>query len=108
MILRSPKSRHFFSFTANGFSLRSVSDRRKLKKRSLDTILGVHTGGLPFSHLSSHHIFQLTSSFNSSYLISSGPNGRRLGEKGHTPQDYLKFKDLLERFEFIDLFIVII
>ena len=73
MILRSPKSRHFFSFTANGFALRSVSDRRKLKRKSLDTILGVHTGG---------------------------PNGRRLGEKGHFPQDYLKFKDLLERFLF--------
>mmetsp|Transcript_31893 Transcript_31893/g.49917 ORF Transcript_31893/g.49917 Transcript_31893/m.49917 type:complete len:547 (-) Transcript_31893:169-1809(-) len=70
MILRSPKSRHFFSFTANGFALRSVSDRRKLKRKSLDNILGVHTGG---------------------------PNGRRLGEKGHYPQDYLKFKDLLER-----------
>jgi len=70
MILRSPKSRHFFSFTASGFALRSVSDRRKLKKKSLDTILGVHSGG---------------------------PNGRRLGEKGHSPQDYIKFKDLLER-----------
>eukprot|EP00211_Chloroparvula_japonica_P001983 CAMPEP_0119118900 /NCGR_PEP_ID=MMETSP1310-20130426/619_1 /TAXON_ID=464262 /ORGANISM="Genus nov. species nov., Strain RCC2339" /LENGTH=478 /DNA_ID=CAMNT_0007108299 /DNA_START=98 /DNA_END=1534 /DNA_ORIENTATION=- len=70
MILRSPKSRHFFSFTANGFGLRSVSDRRKLKRRTLTNILGAKMGG---------------------------PHGRRLGEKGHSPQDYTKFMDLLER-----------
>ena len=71
MILRSPKSRHFFSFTANGFGLRSVSDRRKLKKRNLDVIVGANSGG---------------------------PSGRRLGERGHAPQDYVKFMDLLGKY----------
>jgi dual specificity tyrosine-phosphorylation-regulated kinase 1 len=100
MILQSSKAKKFFVFGSDGFMLRSPPSRsmasrnlavhantslqqqlelqQQLKKqhdrrqgsRSLEHILGVHSGG---------------------------PGGRRANDPGHSPADYLTFVDLVKR-----------
>jgi len=73
MIESSPKAKKFFTlngldeFGQKKYELRSKS---VVKKRDLSQIIGVNT---------------------------HGPNGRRLGEPGHTVIEYLKFYDLVEK-----------
>ncbi|XP_032243235.1 dual specificity tyrosine-phosphorylation-regulated kinase 1A isoform X2 [Nematostella vectensis] len=73
----APKARKFFDRLPDGsYQCLKVKDGVKVKEylspgsRKLHDILGCETGG---------------------------PGGRRLGEAGHTLQDYLKFKDLILR-----------
>uniref|UniRef100_A0A0N5B0V6 Dual specificity tyrosine-phosphorylation-regulated kinase mbk-1 n=1 Tax=Syphacia muris TaxID=451379 RepID=A0A0N5B0V6_9BILA len=68
------KTKKFFDKLEDGTYVPKESPEKKTYRapgqRRLADILGVETGG---------------------------PGGRRLGEHGHTPEDYLKFKDLIER-----------
>jgi len=68
------KTRKFFEKLSDGsYMLKKTKMNRKYKPagaRRLHEILGVETGG---------------------------PGGRRLNEPGHSVQDYLRFKDLIQR-----------
>ncbi|XP_063055547.1 dual specificity tyrosine-phosphorylation-regulated kinase 1B isoform X2 [Engraulis encrasicolus] len=75
MLDQAPKARKYFDKLSDG--LWTVKKNKDIKKeykppatRRLHEILGVETGG---------------------------PGGRRAGEQGHAPCDYLKFKDLILR-----------
>ncbi|KAM6967921.1 dual specificity tyrosine-phosphorylation-regulated kinase 1B isoform 2-T2 [Aplochiton taeniatus] len=75
MLDQAPKARKYFDKLSDG--LWTVKKNKDIKKeykppatRRLHEILGVETGG---------------------------PGGRRAGEPGHAPCDYLKFKDLILR-----------
>ncbi|XP_043935287.1 dual specificity tyrosine-phosphorylation-regulated kinase 1A-like [Protopterus annectens] len=75
MLDQAPKARKYFDKLADG--IWTIKKNKDLKKeyrgpgtRRLHEILGVETGG---------------------------PGGRRAGEQGHSPSDYLKFKDLILR-----------
>ncbi|XP_033911764.2 dual specificity tyrosine-phosphorylation-regulated kinase 1B-like isoform X2 [Acipenser ruthenus] len=75
MLDQAPKARKYFDKLTEG--LWTVKKNKDIKKeykppatRRLHEILGVETGG---------------------------PGGRRAGEQGHAPCDYLKFKDLILR-----------
>ncbi|XP_022189863.1 serine/threonine-protein kinase minibrain [Nilaparvata lugens] len=73
------KTRRYFEYVSTGdgydgsYVLKKFKDMKKYKRpgtRRLHDILGVEVGG---------------------------PGGRRIGEPGHSPQEYLKFKDLITR-----------
>ncbi|XP_042295212.1 dual specificity tyrosine-phosphorylation-regulated kinase 1B isoform X2 [Sceloporus undulatus] len=75
MLEQAPKARKYFEkLPEGGWVLRRGKDGRKDYKvpgtRRLHEVLGVESGG---------------------------PGGRRAGEQGHSPSDYLKFKDLVLR-----------
>ncbi|XP_064425393.1 dual specificity tyrosine-phosphorylation-regulated kinase 1B isoform X1 [Latimeria chalumnae] len=75
MLDQAPKARKYFDkITEGGWTVKKNKDVKKEYKspgtRRLHEILGVETGG---------------------------PGGRRAGEQGHSPSDYLKFKDLIFR-----------
>uniref|UniRef100_A0A8D0GHJ4 dual-specificity kinase n=1 Tax=Sphenodon punctatus TaxID=8508 RepID=A0A8D0GHJ4_SPHPU len=75
MLEQAPKARKYFDkLPEGGWALRRGKDGRKEYKvpgtRRLHEVLGVESGG---------------------------PGGRRAGEQGHSPSDYLKFKDLVLR-----------
>ncbi|XP_072324961.1 dual specificity tyrosine-phosphorylation-regulated kinase 1B-like isoform X2 [Scyliorhinus torazame] len=75
MLEHAPKARKYFEKLSDGlWAMKKVKDMKKEYKaaasRKLHNIIGVETGG---------------------------PNGRRAGEPGHTPAEYLKFKDLILR-----------
>ncbi|XP_048476472.1 dual specificity tyrosine-phosphorylation-regulated kinase 1B isoform X1 [Rhincodon typus] len=75
MLEQAPKARKYFEKLSDGlWAIKKVKDVKKEYKvaasRKLHNIIGVETGG---------------------------PNGRRAGEPGHTPAEYLKFKDLILR-----------
>ncbi|GCC40530.1 hypothetical protein chiPu_0024928, partial [Chiloscyllium punctatum] len=75
MLEQAPKARKYFEKLSDGlWAVKKVKDVKKEYKaaasRKLHNIIGVETGG---------------------------PNGRRAGEPGHTPAEYLKFKDLILR-----------
>uniref|UniRef100_A0A914HNC7 dual-specificity kinase n=1 Tax=Globodera rostochiensis TaxID=31243 RepID=A0A914HNC7_GLORO len=68
------KANKFFELDENGqWRCKKARDTKSYKApgaRRLSDVLGVHTGG---------------------------PFGRRFGEAGHTAEDYMKFKDLIQR-----------
>ncbi|XP_078062464.1 dual specificity tyrosine-phosphorylation-regulated kinase 1B-like isoform X1 [Mustelus asterias] len=75
MLEQAPKARKYFEKLSDGlWVIKKVKDMKKEYKaaasRKLHNIIGIETGG---------------------------PNGRRAGEPGHTPAEYLKFKDLILR-----------
>uniref|UniRef100_A0A3P9JVH0 dual-specificity kinase n=1 Tax=Oryzias latipes TaxID=8090 RepID=A0A3P9JVH0_ORYLA len=74
MLDAAPKARKYFDKLSDGlWTVKKNKDVKKYKPpatRRLHEILGVETGG---------------------------PGGRRAGEPGHAPCDYLKFKDLILR-----------
>ncbi|XP_066575291.1 dual specificity tyrosine-phosphorylation-regulated kinase 1B isoform X2 [Amia ocellicauda] len=75
MLDQAPKARKYFDKLSDGlWAVKKTKDIKKEYKppatRRLHEILGVETGG---------------------------PGGRRAGEQGHAPCDYLKFKDLILR-----------
>ncbi|XP_067831516.1 dual specificity tyrosine-phosphorylation-regulated kinase 1B-like isoform X2 [Heptranchias perlo] len=75
MLEQAPKARKYFEKLSDGvWTIKKVKDMKKEYKaaasRKLHNIIGVETGG---------------------------PSGRRAGEPGHTPAEYLKFKDLILR-----------
>ncbi|KAK2170001.1 hypothetical protein LSH36_5g15059 [Paralvinella palmiformis] len=74
MLSQAQKARRFFDKSADGtYTPRKSRDGKKYKppgSRRLHDIIGVETGG---------------------------PGGRRAGEAGHSLNDYLKFKDLIQR-----------
>uniref|UniRef100_A0AAQ4QKT5 dual-specificity kinase n=1 Tax=Gasterosteus aculeatus aculeatus TaxID=481459 RepID=A0AAQ4QKT5_GASAC len=74
MLDAAPKARKYFDKLSDGlWTVKKNKDIKKYKPpatRRLHEILGVETGG---------------------------PGGRRAGEPGHAPCDYLKFKDLILR-----------
>ncbi|VDM44447.1 unnamed protein product [Toxocara canis] len=74
MLESAPKTKKFFDKTEDGSYLcrrsRDGKHYRSPGQRRLADIIGVNTGG---------------------------PGGRRLGENGHTPEEYNKFKDLVEK-----------
>ncbi|KAM8793658.1 dual specificity tyrosine-phosphorylation-regulated kinase 1B-like [Eudromia elegans] len=75
MLEQAPKARKYFEkLPEGGWALKRTKDTKKEYKvpgaRRLHEVLGVESGG---------------------------PGGRRAGEQGHAPCDYLKFKDLVLR-----------
>ncbi|XP_067874735.1 dual specificity tyrosine-phosphorylation-regulated kinase 1B-like isoform X2 [Heterodontus francisci] len=75
MLEQAPKARKYFEKLSGGlWAIKKVKGVKKEYKaaasRKLHSIIGVETGG---------------------------PSGRRAGEPGHTPAEYLKFKDLILR-----------
>ncbi|XP_072911742.1 dual specificity tyrosine-phosphorylation-regulated kinase 1B-like isoform X1 [Hemitrygon akajei] len=75
MLEQAPKARKYFEKLSDGlWAIKKVKDVKKeyraAASRKLHNIIGVETGG---------------------------PSGRRVGEPGHTPAEYLKFKDLILR-----------
>ncbi|XP_019346423.2 dual specificity tyrosine-phosphorylation-regulated kinase 1B [Alligator mississippiensis] len=75
MLEQAPKARKYFDkLPEGGWALKKSKEAKKEYKvpgtRRLHEVLGVESGG---------------------------PGGRRAGEQGHTPSDYLKFKDLVLR-----------
>lgn len=75
MLEQAPKARKYFDKLADGlWAVKKVKEVKKEYRaaatRKLHTIIGVEAGG---------------------------PSGRRVGEPGHTPAEYLKFKDLILR-----------
>lgn len=74
MLESAPKTKKFFDKNEDGtYTCRRSRDGKHYRgagQRRLTDIIGVETGG---------------------------PGGRRLGESGHTPEEYHKFKDLIER-----------
>ncbi|XP_069796084.1 dual specificity tyrosine-phosphorylation-regulated kinase 1B-like isoform X2 [Narcine bancroftii] len=75
MLEQAPKARKYFDKLSDGlWAIKKVKDMKKeyrvAASRKLHHIIGVETGG---------------------------PSGRRAGEPGHTPAEYLKFKDLILR-----------
>lgn len=74
MLESAPKTKKFFDKTEDGnYVCRRSRDGKHYRpagQRRLADIIGVDSGG---------------------------PGGRRLGEHGHTPEEYAKFKDLVER-----------
>ncbi|VDK44472.1 unnamed protein product [Anisakis simplex] len=74
MLDTAPKTKKFFDKTEDGnYVCRRSRDGKHYRapaQRRLADIIGVNTGG---------------------------PGGRRLGENGHTPEEYNKFKDLIEK-----------
>ncbi|XP_009286107.1 PREDICTED: dual specificity tyrosine-phosphorylation-regulated kinase 1A-like, partial [Aptenodytes forsteri] len=75
MLEQAPKARKYFEkLPEGGWALKRNKESKKEYKvpgtRRLHEVLGVESGG---------------------------PGGRRAGEQGHAPSDYLKFKDLVLR-----------
>uniref|UniRef100_A0A3P9JVP4 dual-specificity kinase n=1 Tax=Oryzias latipes TaxID=8090 RepID=A0A3P9JVP4_ORYLA len=71
MLDAAPKARKYFDKLSDGlWTVKKNKDYKPPATRRLHEILGVETGG---------------------------PGGRRAGEPGHAPCDYLKFKDLILR-----------
>uniref|UniRef100_A0A915BFX2 Dual specificity tyrosine-phosphorylation-regulated kinase mbk-1 n=1 Tax=Parascaris univalens TaxID=6257 RepID=A0A915BFX2_PARUN len=79
MLESAPKTKKFFDKTEDGnYVCRRSRDGKHYRapgQRRLADIIGVNTGG---------------------------PGGRRLGENGHTPDEYNKFKDLVEKMLIFD------